>query len=58
MSTLSHLNALAERHEQLEKQITQELQHPSYDELKVRELKRRKLELKDEIARLEDEPRH
>lgn len=58
MSTVSHMNALSERHQMLEKQIFQELQHPSYDELKVRALKRRKLELKDEMARLSTAERH
>jgi len=53
MTALSHLSALEKRHEQLEQQINQELQHPSHDDLKVRQLKRKKLELKDEISRLQ-----
>lgn len=58
MTSMSHLNALNQRHEKLEQQIVQEMQHPGYDDLKVRELKRKKLEIKDEMARLSAEPRH
>lgn len=58
MSTVSHLNALSERHQLLEKQIIQELQRPSYDNMKIKELKRRKLDLKDQMARLAEEARH
>lgn len=58
MSTVSHLSALTQRHQLLEKQIIQELQHPSHDNLKIKELKRRKLDLKDQIAHLASEQRH
>ncbi|MGP0103936.1 MAG: YdcH family protein [Rhodoblastus sp.] len=36
----------------LEREIEKEELHPSVDELKLHELKRRKLVLKDEIAKL------
>lgn len=55
MSRETHLAALTQRHQALEKEIAQELLHPAKDELKLAELKRRKLQLKDEIARLQAE---
>jgi hypothetical protein len=53
MSHETHLAALEQRHEALDKEIERELMHPARDELKLSELKRRKLQLKDEIARLQ-----
>ena len=52
MSVQSHLAELERRHQALDKEIETELLHPSTDELRVKELKRRKLHLKDEIERL------
>jgi hypothetical protein len=52
MSRETHLTALTQRHEALEKEIAQELSHPAKDELKLAEMKRRKLQIKDEIERL------
>ncbi len=52
MSLETHLTALTQRHEALDKEITKELARPATDELKLAELKRRKLLLKDEIAKL------
>jgi hypothetical protein len=54
----SHLAELERRHQVLENQIEDALSHPSTDTLALSELKRRKLVLKDEIARLKDEPVH
>ncbi|QBR72446.1 DUF465 domain-containing protein [Beijerinckiaceae bacterium] len=56
MSRETHLAALGQRHEALDKEISKELVHPAKDELKLAELKRRKLQLKDEIARLQGAP--
>lgn len=58
MTSVSHITALERRHEMLEQQINNEMQHPSQDALKIQELKRKKLEVKDEIARLQSETRH
>ena len=58
MTNVSHISALERRHEMLEQQIAIELQHPSQDALKIQELKRKKLEVKDEITRLQNETRH
>jgi hypothetical protein len=52
MAIESHLAELEKRHEALEHQLTEALSHPSTDDLQLLELKRRKLLVKDEIARL------
>ena len=52
MAIESHLAELEKRHEALEEQISEALTHPSTDDLQLLELKRRKLHVKDEIARL------
>jgi hypothetical protein len=52
MGIQSHLAELERRHRTLEDEIDEALAHPSTDDLKVAELKRRKLQVKDEIARL------
>jgi hypothetical protein len=48
----SHLAELEQRHRALEAELTEMQTHPAADDLKIAELKRRKLLLKDEIARL------
>lgn len=53
MSLQSHVSELSKRHRSLEKQIEAEKAHPAQDNLKLNELKRRKLQLKDEIERLQ-----
>ncbi len=55
MSMQSHLAELERRHMSLQREIEKEEIHPSVDELKLHELKRRKLLLKDEIAKLRHE---
>jgi hypothetical protein len=55
MSIQAHLAELERRHRALEEEITDALAHPSIDDLKIAELKRRKLQVKDEIARLKHE---
>jgi len=52
MAIESHLAELEKRHQALEQEISEALTHPSIDQLQLRELKRRKLQVKDEIARL------
>ena len=51
----AHLVELEKRHRALEDEITEAQLHPSADDLKIAELKRRKLQVKDEIARLMNE---
>jgi len=48
----SHLAELERRHDDLDRQIAKELVRPAADELKLAEMKRRKLFLKDEIRKL------
>jgi len=55
MAIESHLAELEKRHQALEQEISEALTHPSTDNLKVVELKRRKLHVKDEIVRLKQE---
>lgn len=56
MSVESHLSELVRRHQAIEQAILVEEAHPSADELKLHELKRKKLSLKDEIERLRQVP--
>jgi hypothetical protein len=51
----SHLAELERRHAALDRDIAQEWARPGADEIKLAELKRRKLQLKDEIAKLKSE---
>ena len=48
----THLAELERRHHALEQEIYEAQMYPSCDDLKIAELKRRKLLVKDEIARL------
>ena len=53
MSMEAHLAELERRHRALEAEIIEARAHPSIDDLQIVELKRRKLLMKDEIARLQ-----
>ena len=50
--SMQSLDELEQRHRALETELNEMVAHPAADDLKVAELKRRKLQLKDEIARL------
>jgi hypothetical protein len=52
MATSTHLAELEQRHRMLDDELSDALQHPSVDDFTLAELKRRKLQLKDEMARL------
>ena len=52
MSMQSHLAELEKKHRVLEQELEEALAHPSSDDMTIAELKRRKLHVKDEIARL------
>ena len=52
MSLQSHLAELERKHRALEDEIAEAMTHPSTDDLKLAELKRRKLLVKDEIQRI------
>jgi hypothetical protein len=51
MATLG-LAELELKHRMLEAELSEMLQHPSVDDLELAQLKRRKLQVKDAIARL------
>jgi hypothetical protein len=55
MSMQAHLAELEQRHRALEAELAEALAHPSTDDFKIAELKRRKLLVKDQIARLQNE---
>jgi hypothetical protein len=55
MSIQTHLAELERKHRALEDEIAEALAHPSTDDLKIAELKRRKLQVKDQLARLRQE---
>jgi hypothetical protein len=52
MPLMNHVTELERKHQALERQIQDALNHSSTDDMTLAELKRRKLQLKDEIARL------
>jgi hypothetical protein len=52
MPLQNHLTELERKHQALEREIQDALTHPSTNDLKLAELKRRKLLLKDEIMKL------
>lgn len=49
MTTEGHIAALERRHQELDRQIQTELQNTRFDDLTVAALKRKKLEVKDEL---------
>jgi hypothetical protein len=51
MTTEGHIESLERRHRDLDRKIEDELSHPSRDDLYIAGLKRKKLELKDELTR-------
>lgn len=52
MSLQNHLVELERRHMALQREIEKEELHPAANEMKLHELKRRKLVLKDEITKV------
>ena len=52
MSLDGHLATLEHRHSALESEIAAAKAKPAMDDVQIRELKRRKLQLKDEMERL------
>jgi hypothetical protein len=55
MSIQAHLSELERRHQALEDEIAEALAHPSCDDATIALLKRRKLQVKDEIERLKQD---
>jgi hypothetical protein len=52
MSIESHLAELERKHDALKQEIASELRQANTDDMRVVELKRRKLHIKDQITRL------
>lgn len=55
MTTQGHIAALERRHQELDRQIQSETQNRLVDDLMVSALKRKKLEVKDELYKLQAE---
>ena len=55
MTTEGHIAALERRHRDLERQIEDELTHLAHDDMMIAALKRKKLEIKDELQRLQSQ---
>ena len=54
MTVETHLAQLERKHRALEDELFEAINHPSSNDLRIVELKRRKLLLKDEINRIRD----
>lgn len=52
MSISEHVAQLTEKHHRIEKEIQMELASPSADHVRISELKRQKLRIKEKIAML------
>lgn len=55
MNVESHLAELEQKHRKLEEQVDAESHHPAADSLRIAQLKRLKLRIKDEITKLQVE---
>lgn len=53
MTTEGHIAALERRHQELDRQIQTQMQSHQTDDLLVSALKRKKLEVKDELFKLQ-----
>lgn len=56
MSLSAHLAELTEKHKLLERRIAEEVSRLGSDDLEIRRMKQEKLKLKEQIARLSEEP--
>ena len=52
MSLSSHLQELHKKHDSLSAEVEEAQRTPGYDEIQITELKKKKLQLKEEIRRL------
>ena len=51
MTTEGHIAALERRHRELDRQIEAEMTHLTQDDMLIAALKRKKLEVKDELSK-------
>ena len=58
MTLAGHLAELSEKHRLLEMKIQEELARPGADDLQISKLKKEKLKIKDEMAKLRSSDRH
>ncbi|HEV7255343.1 MAG TPA: DUF465 domain-containing protein [Mesorhizobium sp.] len=56
MSLANHLDELKRKHGEIERALDEAMNHPSADDLELTALKRRKLQLKDEMEKLKAQP--
>ncbi|MEO1251735.1 MAG: YdcH family protein [Pseudomonadota bacterium] len=49
MASTAQMESLTKRHQELEAAIAAETKHPAFDELRVVELKREKLKVKEQL---------
>ena len=52
MALEGHIEELSAKHRKLEELIGEEMGHPDWDEARIAALKKEKLRIKDELARL------
>jgi hypothetical protein len=52
MALQGHIQELSEKHKKLQQLIETEMAHPDWDEVRIAELKKEKLRIKDELERL------
>lgn len=52
MSVQGRINELSSRHHRLDQQIEEEQKRPAADEIRLHDLKRQKLRIKEELASL------
>lgn len=57
MALKAHLQSLNQRHQELDALLSTEMKHAHPDDLRVHELKRLKLRIKDQIERLRQDNR-
>jgi len=58
MTSQTYITSLERRHQDLERKIIEEMRHPSRDALLIAALKRKKLEVKDQMTRAQREITH
>ena len=58
MSLATHLAELSDKHRTLERRIEEEMARPGSSDFEIAKLKREKLKLKDEMARIGPKTRH
>jgi hypothetical protein len=56
MTIASHLHELRKKHETLSAMVEQEQRSPASDDIRIAELKKQKMKLKEEITRLAQGP--